>query len=273
MLVFILWEEKWPPEIKPGGRDSAFREMVVDSGLRNIRSAGMKVLAGIISLFVFACGAAGESPAIAESIHAPHDVNLSTDPSSVFWRGAGWIYASVDEEGGAVTGLRTKILSRWTASNIYFLFISPYEHLFVKPNPDPQHETYQLWDWNVAEVFIGTDFQNIKRYKEFEVSPQNEWIDLDIDLHSQHHENGWKWNSGFEHAARMDEARHAWYVAMKIPFAALDVHAPMPGLKFRVNFYRTDGGGADSKEVMWQAVKSKTFHVPERFGLLRLSEK
>jgi len=33
----------------------------------------------------------------------------------------------------------------------------------------------------LRKCFIGSDFKDIKRYKEFEVSPHNEWIDLDID--------------------------------------------------------------------------------------------
>jgi len=233
----------------------------------------MRVLAGIITLFFFGCAVAAENPATVESTRASRDVSLSTDPTSSFWQGASRIYARVDEEGHDVAGLRSEIRSRWTKDNIYFLFICPYEHLYVKPNPDGHNETYELWNWNVAEVFIGTDFRDIKRYKEFEVSPQNEWIDLDINLHSEHHEDGWKWNSGFEHAAQIDKTRHAWYVAMKIPFASLNVHAPAPGMKFRVNFYRTDGGGPASKEIMWQAVRSKTFHTPERFGLLKLAGK
>jgi len=231
----------------------------------------MRVLAGMILLLPFVSAAAGESPATTQSSRAPHDVSLSTDPGTSFWQGASRVYALVDKEGHAVAGLRTEILSRWTNDNIYVLFICPYEHLYVKPNPDVEHETYELWDWNVAEAFIGTDFTDVKRYKEFEVSPHNEWIDLDINLHSQHHEDGWEWNSGFEHAARIDKTAHTWYVAMKIPFVALNVQTPTPGMKFRVNFYRTDGGGSDSKEVMWQAVRSKTFHAPERFGLLKLA--
>lgn len=233
----------------------------------------MRVLAGIITLFFFSCAVAAENPVTVDSTRSSRDVSLSTDPTSSFWQSASRIYARVDEEGHDVAGLRSEIRSRWTKDNIYFLFICPNEHLYVKPNPDVQNETYELWNWNVAEVFIGTDFTDIKRYKEFEVSPQNEWIDLDINLHSEHHEDGWKWNSGFEHAARIDEGRHAWYVAMKIPFASLDVQAPAEGMKFRVNFYRTDGGGRDSKEIMWQAVRSKTFHAPERFGLLKLAGK
>ena len=59
---------------------------------------------------------------------------------------------------------RTEILSRWTEKNLYFLFVCPYEVLNLKPSPDSSSETFQLWDWDVAEVFIGSDFQNIRRY-------------------------------------------------------------------------------------------------------------
>jgi hypothetical protein len=39
----------------------------------------------------------------------------------------------------------------------------------------------------------GADFSDIRRYREFEISPQGEWIDLAIDLHNPHNEEGWKW--------------------------------------------------------------------------------
>ena len=48
-------------------------------------------------------------------------------------------------------------------------------------------ETNELWNWDVAEVFIGSDFKNIRRYKEFEVSPQAEWVDLDVNLDAPRH--------------------------------------------------------------------------------------
>ena len=35
------------------------------------------------------------------------------------------------------------------------------------------------------------------------MSPQGEWVDLDIDLAKPHHEDGWTWNSGFVVAARI----------------------------------------------------------------------
>jgi len=211
-----------------------------------------------------------DDKAVAYSARAESDVNVSTDPASPFWRKARPVVAEVDRQGWLEREYRTEVRSRWTKDNIYFLFICPYKHLYLNPKPDTAHETYELWKWNVAEVFIGSDFQNIKRYKEFEISPQGEWVDLDVNLENPHHEEGWVWNSGFEHAARVDEFRHTWYAAMRIPFTALDVRELKAGQQFRVNFYRTEGAPADTKAVMWRPTMSKTFHAPESFGLLKL---
>ena len=231
-----------------------------------------------MKFFLLAClwlavSAQAQPPAVMESVQADDDTSLSTNPDSPFWHDARPIFAQSDANGKPVPEYRTEIRSRWTKGNLYFLFVCPYRQLYLKPQPDVAHETYELWKWNVAEVFIGTDFKNIQRYKEFEVSPQNEWIDLDIDLDKPHHEEGWVWNSGFRHVARIDETNHTWYAAVRIPFAALSVPSAVPGTKFRVNFYRTEGPPESSKEIMWQPVMSKTFHVPERFGLLQLVAK
>ena len=211
-----------------------------------------------------------DSNPLAYSTRADADLKLDTDPASPFWRNARPVSAEVDNQGWLERDYRTEVRSRWTKNNIYFLFVSPYKHLYLNPKPDPAHETYELWKWNVAEVFIGSDFQNIKRYKEFEISPPGEWVDLDINLDNPHHEEGWVWNSGFEHAARIDESKHVWYAAMRIPFTALGVADASAGQQFRVNFYRTEGAPQDAREVMWRPTMSKTFHAPESFGLLKL---
>ena len=233
----------------------------------------MKVLSALFVVLFSLALCEGQTKPVIASIHAERDHALTTYPNSALWRNANPIYADVDENGHVLPELRTEIRSRWTTGNIYFLFVCPYKQLYLKPQPDAEHETYELWNWNVAEVFIGSDFKDIQRYKEFEVSPHNEWIDLDINLHEPHHEKGWVWNSGFEHATRIDEKKHIWYAAMRIPFAALDSRPIAAGSSFRVNFFRTDGAEKSSKEVTWQPVMSTTFHVPERFGLLKLESK
>jgi len=227
------------------------------------------VIAGILVLIAAHILPAAE-PAVMESTKAQEDVAPSTDPTIPFWRGARAAYADKAPYGQSQPRYRTEILSRWTGRNLYFLFVCPYEALNLKPSPDSATETYQLWDWDVAEVFIGSDFQNIRRYKEFEISPQGEWVDLDIDLSNPHHEDGWKWNSGFTVAARIDPAAKIWYGAMRIPFSALQSHTPSVGDKFRINLFRSQGPLPNRIEVVWQPTMSHTFHVPEKFGLLRL---
>src|ERR1700719_3009772 len=207
----------------------------------------------------------GQEKPVIDSVYAEHDAALNTDPASPFWQAAKAIYAEVDTGGHSLPEYRTEIRTRWTSDNIYFLFICPYKSLYLKPSPDTVRETNELWNWNVAELFIGSDFKDIKRYKDFEVSPQNEWVDLDIDLNKPHHEDGWLWNSGFEHLARVDNRKRIWYMAMKIPFTAVDTRPPAPGSTFRVNLFRTEGPPSDLKEIMWQPVMGNSFHVPERF--------
>lgn len=211
--------------------------------------------------------------AVVESIHAQQDVPLKLDPTSPFWSGSHPVYMEKDTFGQAVPGYRTEVRTRWTKDNLYFLFICPYEQMHLKPAPNTRQETHELWNWDVAEVFIGSDFSDIKRYKEFEVSPQGEWIDLDVDLHKPHHEEGWTWNSGFEAAARIDEKKHVWYAALRIPFSAIDARQPVSGNTLRLNLFRSQGPPGQQYDITWQAPMSKTFHVPERFGLIRLVEK
>jgi len=212
------------------------------------------------------------STAVFESVKASGDAAPSTDPNLAFWTAAHPVYADRGTFGQPQAQYRTEIRSRWTENNLYFLFICPYEELNLKPSPATTTETYGLWNWDVAEVFIGSDFRNIRRYKEFEVSPQGEWIDLDIDLNKPHHEDGWKWNSGFAVAARIDAGAKIWYGAMRIPFSALQSCPAATNETFRINLFRSQGPASNRIQIVWQPTMSNTFHTPEKFGRLHLIE-
>ena len=172
--------------------------------------------------------------------------------------------------GSSFLTIRTEVRSRWTKDNLYLLYVCPYEELHLKPSPNTVAETNELWNWDVAELFIGSDFHDIRRYKEFEVSPQGEWVDLDINLALPHHEDGWTWNSGFQVAARIDRKAKVWYGAMRIPFAAIDERTPEAGNVFRANLFRGQGPPERQKSIAWKAPMRDTFHTPERFGQLEL---
>lgn len=231
----------------------------------------MNGFTSLIALLILAgVSLSAGAQAVFESTKASGDVPLTIDQSSAFWRNSRPVFADRDAQGKKQGGASMEVRSRWTKGYLYFLFVCPYDELYLKPSPDTEKETYELWNWDVAEVFIGSDFMDIKRYKEFEVSPQGEWVDLDVNLHSPHHEEGWVWNSGFEHVVRIDQDKHIWYAAMKIRMTAIDTRPAAAGNTFRVNLFLSQGRPNRHRELVWQPPMSNTFHVPERFGLLKL---
>ena len=216
-------------------------------------------------LLLFAAAAA-----VIVSTHATADFALSADPNSPEWKTAPAVFAAGNPMGEPVPGHRTEIRTRWTKDNLYVLFICPYQELYLKPAPVVDAETNKLWNWDVAEIFIGWDFNNITRYKEFEISPRGEWVDLDIDRKQPLPEGGVNWNSGFHSKARIDEQHKVWYGEMQIPFSSIAQTPPQAGQKFRVNFYRMQGPPPDRRMIAWQPTHARNYHVPEAFGILEL---
>lgn len=206
---------------------------------------------------------------VIESAFSPSELSLDPDPRSDAWKEAPRVAADHDKSGEPLSPA-TEIRSRWTKENLYLLYICPYDQLNLKPNPDTVNETPQLWNWDVAEAFIGSDYERITRYKEFQVSPQGEWVDLDIDRADPKNQPGMSWNSGYVVKARIDANAKIWYGLMRIPFKAIDTRAPEKGRELRIGLYRIHGVEPAKKYYAWRPTRSVTFHVPEAFGTLRL---
>lgn len=236
----------------------------------SLAMAQVTIQAGKPSITAPGAASAPAEAGIFPSFYAPEDFELTADPQAPHWKAVTGVIADRDRYGRPVPGHRTEIRSRWTQRHLYLLYVCPYEQLHLKPNPVTDRETNRLWEFDVAEAFIGSDFQNIRRYKEFEVSPQGEWVDLDIDRDQPKPEGGWLWNSGFQVKARIDEKAKVWYAEMRIPFGSIDSRAPREGLQLRINLYRAQGPPPNRKLICWQPVHSQTFHTPEAFGKMVL---
>jgi hypothetical protein len=208
-----------------------------------------------------------ESPA-ARSVFSEEDCPLDPDSSSAFWRSAPVILLTRNAYGEPLGDPPTEVRSRWTRKSLYVIFTCPYETLSLRPDPVTSRETNRLWEWDVAEVFIRPDDAQIRRYKEFEVSPQGEWVDVDVDLDSPNHEEGWVWTSEMEVASRIDREHKIWNGAMRIPFLSIDPRPAIAGNVLRANFFRWCA--LDRTSVAWIPTMKPTFHVPEVFGTLLL---
>ncbi len=167
--------------------------------------------------------------------------------------------------------LTTEVASLWSDSYVYFAFWCKYREINVYKGEDPAKERWGLWDRDVVEVFLNPEPEKVNHYYEFEVAPNNQWIDLEIDLDRKPF-NSAAWNSGFEHAVKVDEKQHLWMCEMRIPLSAMKGRI-VPGAKWRGNFYRAEGTGTDEQRSLlaWSTVvaKPEAFHNPSRFGVIR----
>lgn len=217
---------------------------------------------------LFACALCADSPGRIEAVFSPREFPLTADPSAPHWKTIKPVIADRDRYGKPVPTHRTEIRTRWTPENLYILYTCPYEQLNLRPNPSTATETNMLWLNDVAEVFVGADFEKIHHYREYQVSPQGEWVDLDINRQEPKSTEGWKWNSGFQVKARIDEAKKVWYGEFKIPIKSFDTRPPKAGNEVRINFYRIQGADPNRTLINWQPVHNETFHTPEAFGRL-----
>jgi hypothetical protein len=204
-----------------------------------------------------------------ESAYSPRDFDLIPDPARDEWANAPRVVADRDYLGQPIPGPPTEIRSRWTREHLYLLYICPYDELNLKPDPTTSEETPRLWHWDVGEAFIGADFEHIGRYKEFQVSPQSEWVDLEIDRENPKTQ-GRNWNSGIMVKGRIDAQAKTWYGVMRIPFAAIDAQPPEKGRELRIGLYRIAGAEPKRQFYAWQPTGRTTFHEPRAFGILRL---
>ena len=116
----------------------------------------------VLVLLCLAAAAFADGPGVIKSVHSKSDFALSADPMAKPWKGVAPVIAEVDHFGKPVPGHRTEIRSRWTKNNLYLLFVCPFEELNLKADPSATTETNKLWNWDVAEVFVGADFKNIR---------------------------------------------------------------------------------------------------------------
>lgn len=197
---------------------------------------------------------------------------LNTDPQSSLWKAAAT--TAIAKDCGKVLdypNLKTEVRGFWTDSHLYLLFSCPYEvlNLFLPARHGADRD--KLWDRDVVEMFLGDDWRNIRHYREFEIAPTGDWVDLAIDL--DHEGEGEKWNSGWNTSARIDEPGRTWYAAARIPLKSVSASPVTAGTRWRMNLYRIDGRGPDAVRhfMCWQqtCVKDRDpNHVPENFGTL-----
>jgi len=166
-----------------------------------------------------------------------------------------------------------QVASLWTPAYVYFAYWCKYRSLNIYAGEDTAKERWELWNRDVVEAFINPQPERFPHYYEFEVAPNNQWIDLEIDL-TKTPFNDAGWDSHFEHATKVDPEHKLWTVEMRIPVRSMNVDAIHAGDEWRLNLYRADGPGDDTQRrfMSWSALPAghnKSFHQPASFGIIK----
>lgn len=158
----------------------------------------------------------------------------------------------------------TEVRLLWTPETLFLRFRAKYRVVTVFPDAEPNGRRDQLWDRDVAEAFLQPDPSHLRRYKEFEISPNGFWIDLDIAPGEKH-----DLKSGLRRRVTLDETTKTWVAELALPMKCL-VEPFDPAATWRANFYRVEGPAEPRFYSAWRPTRTATpnFHVPEAFGRL-----
>jgi alpha-galactosidase len=162
----------------------------------------------------------------------------------------------------------TQVRVLWSPETMYLRFECCYRELCLFCDADSNGRRDHLWDRDVAEVFLQPDPSRQSYYKEFEVSPNGMWADLEIfpggrsDL-----------KSDMTRSVILDETSHRWTAELAIPMFCLTENFD-PKAVWRVNFFRIEGIKEPRHYMAWRPTHSAhpNFHVPGAFGHLRFSD-
>jgi alpha-galactosidase len=186
-------------------------------------------------------------------------------PRASTWDSAKAVRFDTDWQGkNADPGRATEVRLLWTPETLYLRFLTKYRTITVFSDAEANGRRNQLWDRDVAEVFLQPDGLNLRRYKEFEVSPNGFWIDLDIAPGEKR-----DLNSDLRRRVKLNEANRTWMAELALPMNCVTPRFD-PAAKWKANFFRVEGAAEPRFYSAWRPTRTPepNFHVPEAFGEL-----
>lgn len=167
----------------------------------------------------------------------------------------------------AEIGRHAKVKMLWSAHALYIRFeANQSEPLIVSEKANLKSKTIGLWDRDVCEIFLAPNRNEPRRYFEFEIAPNGEWLDLGIYQKTDERITDWDYDSEMKSAAQIE--KNKVISAIKIEWQAFGKTAPNAGDVWLGNVFRCVGIGATRGYLAWSPTftKEPSFHVPEKFG-------
>lgn len=188
-------------------------------------------------------------------------------PREIAWKSAVPARFCRDWQGQhADAGRETQVRAIWSPEFLYLRFEAKYRNIFTFPDQNQRHE--ELWTRDVAEVFLQPAGESGHFYKEIEVSPNGDWLDLDIVAGK-----GANLNCSMKSRMAIRTNEKVWTAEVALPMGCL-TNTFDPKQNWRLNFFRVEGAGDSRFSSSWHPTNTAkpNFHVPEVFGVLRFAQ-
>src|ERR1700759_942681 len=146
----------------------------------------------------------------------------------------------------------TQVRLLWTPETLFVEFRAKYRSITVYDDPDSRGWRDKLWDKDVCELFVQSDPSQARKYQEFEVAPNGNWIDRGITLDGGEHHGKRDLTSGLRRRASIDEAAKTWRAVLALPVKSLVAGNFDLSKTWRVNFFRVEGPNEPRFYASWQ---------------------
>lgn len=229
----------------------------------------MKLIVSILTVLVFSVSPYFAQVKMIDKVkiaHVKNDFRVN-ELDHQFWKKAKKVAIEKYWSGEtAPIGRHFKAKLLWSNAALYVRFeANQTEPLIVSDAPNTKTKTRGLWDRDVCEIFLAPDKNEPRRYFEFEIAPNGEWIDLGIHQKPDGRVTDWDYVSGMQSAARVEKDRVV--MAFKVEWKAFG-KLPNAGDVWLGNIFRCVGKDPTRGYLAWSPTLTKeaSFHVPERFG-------
>ncbi len=217
---------------------------------------------------------APELPWLARAVHATRTeqapaVDGVLDDAA--WATARPVSIDHDWRGRAApAGLDTDVRFVFADDALCMGFEAAYQTLVVDDAAPIETEHPALYRFDAVEAFIDPTPRTPETYIELELGPRGHFMDIDVDRNRQPRGDV-AWSSGMRVATRVDAAVRRYVIEACVPASAFGVER-LGAADWRIGLYRVAGEGRQRPHLARYPTYTErpSFHVPERFGWLRL---
>lgn len=209
-------------------------------------------------------------PNVVLAVHATEPIVIDGVLDEASWAAARRITIDTDWRGVEAAPHTTTVRLVWRPDALFVAFEGTFEGAIDAPGEAPALEADHLYAHDALEIFVDPEPTSPETYFEIELGPRGHFLDVAVDR-SRRPRGDVSWSSGLSARTAVDETAHGFVIEAQLAASALGVELAPSDI--RVGLFRIGTAAGDRYFLARFPTMTErpSFHVPERFGTLRLA--